>query len=105
MDMANLKGAIMRDTLATELLEELDAFDPGWREHFRSLEDASRRAGVHALYARWALTENGKAYTAYFRDVCVDYAQRNELTRRQIAAEHAMFVEAVTRDGIPELRT
>lgn len=95
----------MSDPLAIELVEELDAFDPKWKDRYASIKAAATAAGLQDLYLRWAVTPEGKAYLDYFRDVSADYAQRNELSRRQIAAEHAMFVEAVTHDGIPEIRT
>lgn len=50
--------------LTDELHEELDAFDPKWKEHYPSINVAAREAGVLELYGRWLNTPDGSKYKA-----------------------------------------
>lgn len=38
-----------------ELFEELDAFNPRWRNDYATTEDAAKAAGAHALWIQWCL--------------------------------------------------
>lgn len=48
--------------LTTELREELDAFDPKWKEHYPSIGAAALAAEATELFARWVKTDDGKKY-------------------------------------------
>jgi hypothetical protein len=44
------------------LFEELEAWNPRWREQYRTLWDAAQAAGEQALYYAWIKTEDGRNY-------------------------------------------
>lgn len=50
--------------LTIDLHEELEAFDPAWRERFPSIAAAARAAGVSEMYGRWLRTPDGCKYAA-----------------------------------------
>lgn len=43
----------------TEFIEELDAFDPKWKERYLTPLDAARAAGNVALYWHWIKSGDG----------------------------------------------
>ncbi len=45
-----------------ELFDELDAWNPRWREQCRSIYEAARASGAGELYRLWAQTEDGRNY-------------------------------------------
>ena len=45
-----------------DLFEELDAWNPRWREYCRTVWDAAQAAGVADLYRAWIKTEDGRNY-------------------------------------------
>lgn len=55
--------------LTEELHEELDAFDPRWKEHYTSIGRAAMAADVIGLYGRWVETDDGKKYLAAIRQL------------------------------------
>lgn len=55
--------------LTKELHEELEAFDPAWKEHHPSIADAAREAGVQELYLRWLRTPDGQKYSATVKEL------------------------------------
>lgn len=48
--------------LTKELLEELEAFDPKWKEHYQSIAEAARAGDVMELYGNWLLSTDGRKY-------------------------------------------
>lgn len=50
--------------LTKELHEELEAFDPKWKEHYDSIAHAARAADVGELYGQWLVTPDGRKYTS-----------------------------------------
>jgi hypothetical protein len=52
-----------------ELFEELDAFDPKWRDHYATVRGAAIAAACHDLYLKWRSTPEGQACAAIYRDV------------------------------------
>lgn len=52
-----------------ELFEELEAFDPRYRDHYATVRGAAVAAGVYELYVAWRKTDEGKACAAITRDV------------------------------------
>lgn len=50
--------------LTQELHEELDAFDPKWKERYPSIAAAAHAADVGELYGRWLSTPDGVKYTS-----------------------------------------
>ncbi len=52
-----------------ELFEELEAFDPKYRDHYATVRAAAIAAGVHDMYLAWRKTAEGKACAAIYRDV------------------------------------
>lgn len=57
-----------------ELFEELDAFDPKWRDRYPTIGEAAGAAGVPGLYHEWRSTPEGRAYAARMAGV-PNYAQ------------------------------
>lgn len=55
--------------LTRELHEELDAFDPRWKEHYSSIRAASIAAGVQDIYEHWLKTADGAKYTAIVKEL------------------------------------
>lgn len=55
--------------LTEELHDELDAFDPRWKEHYPSIGRAAIAADVIGLYSRWVETDDGKKYIATIRQL------------------------------------
>ena len=45
-----------------ELFEELDAFNPRWREHYPTIASAAAAASCTDLYRQWAATPEGASY-------------------------------------------
>jgi hypothetical protein len=71
-----------------ELFEELEAFDPRWREHYATLEAAALHAGCIDLYKQWRKTPEGKSVSAFYKDV-PDYV--SAIKASQEAAERLPF--------------
>ena len=69
-------------SLKQDLLEELDAFDPRWRDKYSTLEAAAHNAGPHAraLCQQFLDTPEGKAL-ASSKQTVVDWNQVNEQNR------------------------
>lgn len=57
------------DDLTTELMEELDAFDPKWKEHYPSVGAAAHAAEATGLYTLWRDTPTGIKYRETVRNV------------------------------------
>ena len=57
------------DDLTSELLEELHAFNPGWKDKYPSVGAAAKAAGVTDLYARWATTPDGAGYISNVHNI------------------------------------
>jgi hypothetical protein len=71
-----------------ELFEELEAFDPRYREHYATVRGAAIAAGVHDLYLAWRKTPEGAACASITQDV-PDYA--GAIKTAQEAAERLPF--------------
>lgn len=63
-----------------EFIEELDAFDPKWKERYRTPLDAAKAAGNIALYHHWIQNGSGKARAALLAGV-PDTVAANEAAR------------------------
>lgn len=59
----------------SDLMEELDAFCPAWREVYPDVMAASLAAGVFDLYVAWVHSDAGKHYLKAFGSL-PDYADR-----------------------------
>ena len=57
------------DDLTQQLVEELDAFRPKWREEYASLYSAVVAAGAEKLFTRWLSTSNGEKYSQQFGSI------------------------------------
>lgn len=64
-----------------ELLEELEAFNPRWKQVYRTASDAAKAAGVSKMFQEWLLSPEGQHYREIVRDV-PDYEAYNEAERR-----------------------
>lgn len=71
-----------------ELFEELEAFDPKYREHYATVRAAAIAAGAHDLYLAWRKTPEGAACAAIYKDV-PDYV--GAIKAAQEAAERLPF--------------
>lgn len=85
--------------LTTELHEELDAFDPKWKERYPSISVAAREAGVLVLYWRWLNTPDGAKYTSATAGV----PDRVGESRREVEAYRAPSSLPFGYDNIGEL--
>lgn len=56
-----------------DLFDELDAFNPKWRDVYPTVRSAAEAAEVMGLYVDWTHTPEGMAYKSAFADV-PDYA-------------------------------
>jgi hypothetical protein len=47
-----------------DLFEELDAWNPRWRDYYRTIWQAAQACGVHTeiAYAAWIKTDDGRNY-------------------------------------------
>lgn len=83
------------DTLKQDLLDELDAFDPGYRDHYPSLAAAARAAGPYALDLYWQFlrTPEGQALQAQIVTK-VDWNAVNDRNKQQAQAELGMAAAA-----------
>jgi len=66
----------------SELVDELDAFDPKWRNHYKTLHAAAVAADVEYLYAQFIRTGQGAKLVEAF-DV-PDYAGAAERSRESV---------------------
>lgn len=48
--------------LTTELIEELDAFNPRWQIVYATIGAAAQAGGLLELYQRWTTTQEGQRY-------------------------------------------
>lgn len=55
--------------LTKELHEELDAFDPRWKERYPSIARAAEAANVTELYGRWLATSDGQKYAGAIKEL------------------------------------
>lgn len=60
------------------LLEELNAFDPKWQVHYKTIAQAARAAKVLPMYSEWLGTEDGKHYQEIMHGVPDTIAQNEE---------------------------
>jgi hypothetical protein len=70
------------------VFEELDAFDPKWRDHYPTIRSAATAAQCDGLFVDWRNTEEGRAYAARM-DGVPNYAQA--IKAAQEAAERLPF--------------
>lgn len=71
-----------------ELFDELDAWNPKWRQITRSLRDAAQQAGVMDIYLQWLGTPEGAAYLQKFAGT-PDYL--GAVRKQQEAADRLPF--------------
>jgi hypothetical protein len=57
-----------------EFLDELDAFDPRWQKHYRTMPDAAKAAGLFLEYQEFCKSPQGESRTRLFLDAVPDYA-------------------------------
>ena len=78
----------MNDVVRQSLVEELDCFDPRWRENYKSLHAACDAAGDHAqdLYRAFLETAEGQALVKT-KQTEIDWTEVNERSKAQVAAE------------------
>lgn len=50
------------DDLTLQIAEELDAFNPRWREQYPNVRAAAKAAGIVDMFTRWLGTSAGTAY-------------------------------------------
>lgn len=79
------------EDLMTDLVDELDAFDPKWREHYATLGQAVQAAGGHAVavFREFIKTPEGQALVQRKATV-VDWNKVNEKNRAQAQADLSM---------------
>ena len=73
-------------TTKHELFEELEAFDPKWQEHYRSLFEAATAAKVRDLLVQYLETPAGGAYLSHTAGVR-DYKAEIEEHQRLVELE------------------
>ena len=73
-----------------ELKDELDSFNPKWKEHYKRLPDACKAAGIDDLLEEWYSTPEGVTYLELHSDVH-DYMADNEARKAQMEAEQNML--------------
>lgn len=54
---------------------ELEAFDPKWQLHYKTIALAAKAANVLIMYTDWLTTDDGKRYTSLMRGVPDTLAQ------------------------------
>lgn len=52
-----------------DLFYDLEAFDPKWQMHYRTIALAARAAGVLGMFSEWLLTQEGRQYREVMRGV------------------------------------
>lgn len=77
--------------IMADLVDELESFDPKYRDRFATLQAAVRAAGGYAveLYEMLLATPEGKALTKSKQTV-IDWNKVNEKNRAQAQADLAM---------------
>lgn len=76
-----------------ELMDELDSFNPKWREVYSSVGSAAGAAGVEGLFRQWLVTPQGMKYVE-LRVTKVDWTEVTRRTKKQIEADRALGVVA-----------
>lgn len=66
-----------------ELFEEIEAYDPKWRQRYPTVRAAAQAAGCPELYTKWLLTPAGRTYADHIASLPDAYgaAQRDRDSR------------------------
>lgn len=71
-----------------ELIEELEAFDPKYRDRYPTLRDAAKAAGILPEFTKWLASPDGKRYLEVAS--AHNHVEDNRMRRLQVDAELQM---------------
>lgn len=83
-------------TLKQELLDELDSFDPRWKDNYATLQTAAMAAGCWKLYMQFVNSHDGRILER-IKQTETDWNAVNERNKAQVAAEYDLANRAVKR--------